>query len=240
MRPVHGSPRPHGLATQQPEPRTTSPELDLLLVSRRMSPVPPNQYYALRHGISLANEQNIIISHPENGVPGWGLSERGEAECRRLLAPAQVRGAPFTAADAVVYTSDFRRAAQTATIFCELNGLAPPTVDGRLRERHFGDLEKGSAAGYELVWQRDVDDDSHDFQGCESISRLSLRLRDLLDDLDTRWRGKRIVLVSHGDPLQVIQALLLGMRCNEHRTFPPLGNAELRRLEVSPRSTSPA
>lgn len=205
-----------------------------------MGPIVRNEYYALRHGISVANEQGIIISHPENGVPGWGLSQRGEAECRVALAPDRLPVARFDAADTLVYTSDFRRASETAAIFCELNGLGAPVVDVRLRERHFGKLENRATAAYDLVWERDKGDDSHDYEGCESTARLAARLGALLDDVETSWRGMRIVLVSHGDPLQVVQAILLGMRCNEHRTLPHLGNAELRRLGVRRTPTSRA
>ena len=189
-----------------------------------------NRYFALRHGLSVANEQRLIISHPENAIEGWGLSERGVQECRRLLAPQQLAAHAFSRDDTITYTSDFRRASETARIFCELNDLEEPIVDIRLRERNFGRFENRSIDAYDQVWARDVGDDSHTFEGCESTSALAVRLRDLLADLESRWQGKSIVLVSHGDPLQVFQTILRGMKCNAHRTLPHLGNAELRRL----------
>lgn len=190
-----------------------------------------NRYFALRHGISVANEEGIIISHPENALAGWGLSERGAAECRRLFAPERVAEHGFSPAGTVVYTSDFKRAAETAAIFCERNALPPPLTDPRLRERNFGRLEKRSIDAYDLVWERDARDENNDFEGCESTAQLAARLKALLAELESRWQGKRIVLVSHGDPLQVLQTILLGLRCNQHRTLPHLGNAELRPIE---------
>jgi len=80
------------------------------------------------------------------------------------------------------------------------------------------------------VWERDVDDDTHSFEGCESTAALAQRLTQLLDDLERRWRDKKIVLVSHGDPLQVLQTILLGLKCNQHRSLPHLENAELRKI----------
>jgi probable phosphoglycerate mutase len=189
-----------------------------------------NRYYALRHGVSVANEQRIIVSHPENGVAGWGLSDRGRAECRRLLSPAALSSHGFGKADTLVYTSDFRRAVETAEIFCELNGLDAPVDDARLRERNFGRFENAPIESYQRVWERDAADAGHSFEGCESTAALSARLSRLLDDLEARWTGRKIVLVSHGDPLQVLQTILLGRKCNEHRSLPHLRNAEIRRI----------
>jgi len=191
-----------------------------------------NRYYALRHGISVANDEGIIISHPENAVGGWGLSDRGVAECKRLLAREHLKSDAFSREDTIVYTSDFKRATETAAILCELNALAAPIVDTRLRERNFGRLEKHSIAAYDLVWERDAEDDDHDLEGCESTAKLAARLSSLLDDLEAQWNEKRIVLVSHGDPLQVFQTILLGLRCNQHRSLPHLGNAEMRRIDA--------
>jgi probable phosphoglycerate mutase len=189
-----------------------------------------NRYFALRHGISIANEQGLIISDPQNAVDDWGLSDRGIAECKRLLASRRLAIHGFRRAQTITYTSDFRRAAETARIFCELNELDEPILDDRLRERNFGRFENQSVDAYQQVWARDVDDDRHAFEGCESTGALAARLCDLLLDLESRWQDKSIVLVSHGDPLQVFQTILLGMKCNEHRTLPHLGNAELRPL----------
>lgn len=190
-----------------------------------------NRYFALRHGTSLANEKRIIVSHPENGVTNWGLSPRGMEECRRVLAPARLTAFGFGRHTTVVYTSDFRRAYQTAEIFCEQNDLDLPITDARLRERHFGRLEGRSVDAYALVWARDAGDDNHRFEGCESIVQLASRLQALLADLEASWQARSIVLVSHGDPLQVLQAILLGVPCNRHRTLPHLETAELRPLD---------
>ncbi len=189
-----------------------------------------NRYFALRHGISVANEEGIIISHPENAVTGWGLSPRGADECRRRLAPAQLGAFAFSRQDTVVYTSDFRRALETARIFCEQNQLNAPIVEARLRERNFGRLERKPLDAYASVWSRDAEDDSHHFEGCENTLELAARLGSLLAEIEAKWQAKSVVLVSHGDPLQVLQTILLGLRCNQHRTLPHLGNAELRRI----------
>ena len=36
-----------------------------------------NRYFAMRHGHSVGNQRGTIVSHPENGCGGFGLSELG-------------------------------------------------------------------------------------------------------------------------------------------------------------------
>jgi probable phosphoglycerate mutase len=189
-----------------------------------------NTYVALRHGISLANEQGIILSHPENAVGGWGLSPFGESHCRELLNPERLVDLRLDPARTLVISSDFARALETARIFCELNQLTAPQIDARLRERFFGDLEHQPQDNYLPIWERDADDPTHHTSGCESTDDVANRLRALLAELESAHADRQIVLVSHGDPLQILETIFLGLPSNHHRRLAHLGNAELRIL----------
>lgn len=189
-----------------------------------------NTYLALRHGISLANEKGIILSHPENAVGGWGLSPFGETHCREVLAPERLRERQLDVAGSLVVSSDFARATETARIFCSLNQLAEPRLDARLRERFFGDLEFQPQENYVPIWEQDAVDSTHQTSGCESTDDVAARLRSLLNDLESAHAGRQIVLVSHGDPLQILETIFLRLPSNHHRRMEHLGNAELRQL----------
>ncbi len=39
-----------------------------------------NQYFALRHGESTANQKELIVSSPENGIQNYGLSGTGRKQ----------------------------------------------------------------------------------------------------------------------------------------------------------------
>ncbi|HYD50885.1 MAG TPA: histidine phosphatase family protein [Terriglobales bacterium] len=188
-----------------------------------------NTYFALRHGISLANEQGLIISLPENGTCGWGLSPAGAAHCRERLAPHACEYC-FAPERTVTIASDFTRARETAEVFCALHGLAAPQLDPRLRERCFGQLEKLQQDAYLAIWEQDVVDATHHLKGCESTDEVAARLRQLLAECEQRYQDRDIVLVSHGDPLQILETIFRGLPSNRHRTLSHLGNAELRRL----------
>ena len=81
-----------------------------------------NIYYILRHGQSLANVQDLIISHPDNGLDDFGLSEVG----RKQVEHAVSRGAKTRALDreTLILASDFLRTRHTAEIAAALLGLS--------------------------------------------------------------------------------------------------------------------
>lgn len=189
-----------------------------------------NRYYALRHGTSEANERGIVVSHPENGIRGWGLTVAGAAACRRSLDPAELREPRLDPANTVVVSSDFSRARETAAILCELHNLAPFEIDIALRERFFGDLEMGPVQRYDEVWDRDASGPNHGHAGAESTEWVARRMAGVIERQERRYTDVTVVLVSHGDPLQILETVLLGLPSHRHRERAHLANAELRRL----------
>lgn len=74
-----------------------------------------NTYWLLRHGRSIANEQNVIVSTPENGQDArWGLSDVGRQQAAAAgLELAQMLGSHEPAA-LLVLASPFSRTVETA------------------------------------------------------------------------------------------------------------------------------
>eukprot|EP00906_Rhabdomonas_costata_P017377 RCo025072 len=193
-----------------------------------------NVYYGLRHGISEANEQKMIVSDPSNGVPRYGLSSAGRTMASNMLQLTRTGAGKvmFEPSNTVVYSSDFLRAAQTAEIFCSVHNLPPAIPDTRLRERFFGRLDGGSDSAYDAVWARDASQEGEDTEyGVESCESVCNRLRSFLQDVELAHEGKNIVVASHGDPLGFFQVVMQGLDPKSHKTLPPMRNAELRRMD---------
>jgi len=190
-----------------------------------------NAYYALRHGTSEANERGIIVSHPEHGTTGWGLSVAGAADCRSSLSPERLREPKLTIERTLVVSSDFTRATETAAILCELHGLRPFAIDVGLRERHFGDLEREPTNRYGEVWEHDMSGADQGHAGAESTESVAARMLGVIERLERENDDTAIILVSHGDPLQILETVLADLPSHRHRERPHLGNAELRRLQ---------
>jgi broad specificity phosphatase PhoE len=186
-----------------------------------------NAYRVMRHGQSKANEAGVIVSRIESDRRGdWGLSELGR---RQALAAAAGSGLP---ADTVICSSDFSRARETAEIVRAHLGAPEVIITDALRERSFGDLEGTSAGNYARVWTVDEAGAGHADAGIEPAAGVLDRATALIAGLERRYAGRDILLVSHGDTLQILQAGFVRLDPAAHRHVPHLETAEIRELRL--------
>ncbi len=185
-----------------------------------------NRYFVMRHGHSMANAAGIVISDPANGVTNYGLSDAG----REQVAHSITRTDSLTA-ETRVFCSDFLRARETANMVCAALGSGCELcADERLRERFFGRYEGGDAAIYPEIWRLDREDPSHETGGVESALSVSHRVSALVNELEHEASGTVYLLVAHGDPLQILQAVFHGLDVGRHREIEHLETAEIREL----------
>jgi broad specificity phosphatase PhoE len=207
-----------------------------------------NRYRVMRHGQSKANEAGVIVAAIESDRRGdYGLSEAG---LRQARAAADACGLP---ADTVICSSDFARARQTAEIVRARIGAAEVTAAEALRERCFGDLEGDTVASYARVWEAD---EAHEADqagrankadqegaghplGVEPAAAVLDRVTALVADLERRYAGRDILLVSHGDTLQILEAGFLRLDPSRHRRLAPLATAEIRELRLAGEPSRP-
>lgn len=133
--------------------------------------------------------------------------------------------------------------------------LLPAQTHPSLRERNFGVLELSSHDAYHHVWAGDAEDAGHRPEAGESIQEVAVRVMQLVRDLDRQHEDTTIgtprvcqagsvlgaehpvsipslatVLVSHGDPCQILQAAIKGTDLRTHRRDYVIDTGELRRL----------
>lgn len=187
-----------------------------------------NRYFIMRHGHSLANEQGIIVSHPENGRPGYGLSETG-----RLQVEQSLRRQSWLDQETRILCSDFLRARESADLAFDLLGSSNPIAsEPRLRERNFGEYELCADNGYDEVWQEDARDADSRRMGVESVNQVMQRVTEVVRDLENRFSGTAMLLISHGDALQILQTAFARKAGSSHRTLQHLETAEIRQLRL--------
>lgn len=183
--------------------------------------------WVLRHGESTANVDGLIVSAPgTRALVEVGLTSRGREQARQAGRRGLEQG---LGADALVLSSDFARARQTAEEFAGVLGAQDPRLDPRLRERSFGIHDDGPASAYEQVWAVDRERGAHE-GGVEPVQDVARRIGQVLREVDAPDVDVPVVLVAHGDVLQIALAVRAGVDPHDHRDVPHLGNAELRRL----------
>jgi broad specificity phosphatase PhoE len=194
-----------------------------------------NTFSIMRHGQSRANVAGVIVSNIETDRRGdYGLSDLGRIQA---LEAAQACGLPT---DTVICSSDFARARQTAEIVRARLGAPEVTLAAALRERSFGEWEGSATGNYARVWAADTTDPNQAAGGVEPVAAVLDRTTAFIVDLERRYSGRDILLVSHGDTLQILETGFLLMSPARHRSLPGLQTAEIRQLRLKDRAADPA
>ena len=133
------------------------------------------------HSWSEDNDRGVAT-----GWGGCGLSSRGEALARELGSRRRDDRID------TVFTSDLRRAVQTAEI--AFNGTDLWILkDWRLRECDYGDLTgRPSAEVHAAVTTLD-----DRYPNGESWREAMRRVERFVSDLPLRWEGKRVLVIGH-------------------------------------------
>lgn len=182
-----------------------------------------NRYLLMRHGHSQANEQGLIISSPERGLSAFGLSAQGEQQLLDVVKDWQ------WAIPTRLVHSDFLRTTQTAERVASAFGLALEKEE-RLRERYFGELDGQADRHYPDIWELDAQDATHQQHRVESVSSVATRMRAVIEELEQQCEGETVLVVSHGDPLQILLTALANKPLSLHREQPALLPASITAL----------
>lgn len=160
-----------------------------------------NTYYLMRHGFAKTNLMEVIWSNPKGDI--YGLTPRGVREARAALKKLAREKIDL------IISSDLLRSKETTHILAKVL-KTPVLYDTDLRELHFGEFE-GKSEDTILAWRKNIDPERDAPPGGgESWNDLKRRMYHMYRNLETLHQGKRILLVSHGDPLWFLEAMMKG------------------------------
>jgi broad specificity phosphatase PhoE len=153
------------------------------------------------------------------------LNERGRRQAKALAD--ELDGTTLTA----VYSSDLRRASETAEIVATRLDL-PVTVDAALREIDVGSWEGFTLAELEervpesvARWEERGD---HGWEGGESHDQMAARVHDAVQAIAERHDGEAVLVVTHGGPIRALRALAAGIDYpRNRRSLPRTENCEM-------------
>jgi len=156
---------------------------------------------ASRHGEARNNHENMLNS--DVNYRSYTLTEKGRADIAADAEKLKQQGKVFD----LIITSDFERTLETAKIFAKVFN-AEIIQDGRLREVGMGefdgqpDLPDGPFVKIRNNFEAWHHDSPH---GIESFDSMRGRVEECLDEIKQKYAGKKVMIVTHGDPLRVIQ-----------------------------------
>ncbi|BBN08859.1 hypothetical protein MPTK1_4g15040 [Marchantia polymorpha subsp. ruderalis] len=175
-----------------------------------------NHYWFLRHGRSIPNESGLIVSSLSNGLsPGYGLAASGfiQATSAGELFLKNIQDSGIPARNIKLFSSPFSRTRQTAEAVTAVltQHKLHPTIEflEDLRERFFGSpLELQSHDHYPEIWKIDAQDPMVGSEGGESVADVAIRVIRALLRIEQEVNGHAVIIVSHGDTLQILQTVI--------------------------------
>ncbi len=156
-----------------------------------------NNYFILRHGETLytAGLRNTI--YPKSTRFELGITEEGEKDVKNLIPQLQKEKID------IIVASDFLRTQITARLVAKGLGIEI-TSDKRLRDVNLGVYEGGEKQKFydevdpQIMLEEGVPEG-------ESWLNCMQRVGEVIKDLERKYKNKNILIVSHGDPLWLLE-----------------------------------
>lgn len=161
--------------------------------------------YVVRHGQSENNILEIESCKFETQTQ-FGLVYPGKQQCIASAKELKEQGVVFD----VILTSPFRRTVETADIFSAFCG-GEVHIEERLKETDLGhELDLAPYQEATKVIHHPDREATMPFPGGESLQDVEKRLRSLWEEIQEKYKGKRILLVSHGGPIANLKQVVEG------------------------------
>ncbi|HRH55893.1 MAG TPA: class I tRNA ligase family protein, partial [Candidatus Paceibacterota bacterium] len=167
-----------------------------------------NQYFVMRHGESTNNVTEINSTVLGGAETGHHLTNAGKEQVR--TSAAAFLGNKFD----LVLVSPFTRTRETAAIVQEVLGLSDEqiVVESRLQEIAAGSFEGKTYTEYRESFESVESRFTNAPAGGETLNELRRRTGEVLYELEREHQGKRILMVTHGDVLWMLNLVVSGGR----------------------------
>ncbi|MBI2049958.1 MAG: histidine phosphatase family protein [Candidatus Staskawiczbacteria bacterium] len=165
-----------------------------------------NKYYIMRHGEAISNVKRIVSSWPEKfNNP---LTQKGRQMVKEAILKLKDKNINL------IFTSPLLRTRQTAEIAGKVLKVKPK-IDKRLREIGFGVFNSKSIFDFHGQFKKEEERISHSAPRGETYRHLLERMFSFLKDIDKKYKGKNILIISHECPLFILEGKVKGFSLKE-------------------------
>ncbi|MFH1036648.1 MAG: class I tRNA ligase family protein [Patescibacteria group bacterium] len=182
------------------------------LVSQKFS---KNKYYVVRHGHSVKNQKKICVCWPE--PIECPLTIKGKAEAKETAKKLKNKKIDL------IFSSDLLRTKQTAEIIGKEIGQEVK-LDKRLREIDSGIFNGKPIEEVGRFWDPEKKLPPAEYYekrfkiappGGENYISVEKRMRDFTKDMEKKYSGRNILIVSHERTITLLEKILYGYSMRE-------------------------
>ncbi len=189
-----------------------------------------NKFWILRHGEADHNLKELIAAGPENGKAISNLTRLGiqqiEQAAKDLLKQLGKEKLHL------IVTSPYLRTKTVAKIVAKAT-KTKIAVDKRFEEINTGIFNNRPILEHRKFFDKPLEQFTKTPPGGENLIDVKKRMLGGLLELDSKYDGKNILIVSHGDPLWVLEGAVKNFSNEEILKMNYIKPGELRRLDLN-------
>jgi len=168
-----------------------------------------NNYFILRHGqtIHQTKKRGIVYGWPDDEPP-CGLTKFGKEQIKKSVKKLKKKDIDL------IFCSDARRTKETAEIVAKELDLRV-SYDERLRDVNWGIYQGKSALRAWAYYKNPKLRFKKAPPKGESWDEVRDRMLSIFKELEQKYNGKNILIISHGDPLWLLEGWIKGRSENQ-------------------------
>lgn len=165
-----------------------------------------NSFFLMRHGESTKNLAQISSTILGGIETGHHLTEKGIETVQQTAKALRTEGIDL------IVTSPFTRSRETANLVANILGLSTDAIqiDERLREINVGPLEGKPCDEYNALFSSIEERFTKKIEGIETFAEVRRRAGEVLYELEQQHHHKKILIISHADPLWLMKLVIAG------------------------------
>jgi isoleucyl-tRNA synthetase len=167
------------------------------------APKAKNNFIVMRHGQAENNISGMISSEPNNP---HHLTEKGKEQAR--AAGEKLKDKKID----MIFVSPFVRTKETADIVAKIIGLPKNKIisDERIREVKAGTFNGKPIEDFHNYFSSMLERFTKTLPGGENYSDMRKRVGEFLYDVENKYEGKNILIITHDSPQWLLKGLAAG------------------------------
>lgn len=184
-----------------------------------------NTFMLLRHTEATHILEHLIGSGPEKGKHIAKLTEKGVVDAEKIAKALKKKKID------AIFASPYMRTQEMAKIISKATGV-PVITDERLVEVNTGVFNWRPVGEYHLFFKKPIEKFTQTPPGGENLTDVKRRMLSFALEVNERYRGKNILVVGHGYPLWMLEAVLGGFTNEQILAIPDQHVGELREVKM--------
>lgn len=190
-----------------------------------------NRYIFMRHGEPQNNLMRKVNSNPANRNK-FPLTLKGRVEAERAAKKLKAFGID------TIISSDFRRTRETAEVVAKALGIPKVILEKKFREANTGIFDGKKGTEYHAYFTSLMEKFTKKPPKGETLRSMAQRMFEGVMDLEKKYEGKTILIVSHEYPIWMAETAMRGwgeewaIREKEKRGDDFIHTAEFREIPL--------